>query len=85
MQLKKFPDIPVSTREETRVSHHNLIRAAFFPSHLEMRVHFPASLGKESRRSRRPSRGGGLNLKLERKSMGHATIRKDPDVTIDYR
>ena len=34
MQLKKFPDIPVSTREEHRVSRHNSRRAPFCPPHL---------------------------------------------------
>ena len=49
-QLKKFPDIPISTQEEHRGSHHNSKRAPFFPPHLTMRVHFPALSGKESRR-----------------------------------
>ena len=30
-QFKKFPDIPVFTREENRGSHHNSRRAPFFP------------------------------------------------------
>ena len=38
-----------------------------------MSVHFPASLGKESQRSPHTSRGGGLNLKLEKKFSGVQT------------
>ena len=60
-------------------------RALVFPSHPEMRVHFPASLGKESRHSRRTSRGDGLKLKVERNASGHATIPKDPDFQIHCR
>ena len=85
MQLKKFPDIHVSTREEHRGSRHNSRRAPFLPPHLEMRVHFPASSGKESWHSLRTSRGGGLNLKLERNSRGHVKIPTDPDVPIHSR
>ena len=84
-QLKKFPRIPVSTREEHRGSRHNSRRALVFPPHLEMRVHFPASLGKELRHSRRTSRGGGLRLNFKRNSRGQATIPKDPDVPIISR
>ena len=46
MQLKKLPNIPVSTWEEHRGSCHNSRRSPYFPPHLELRVHFPASLGK---------------------------------------
>ena len=76
LQLKKFPDIPISTGEEHRRSCHNSRRAPFFPPHLEMRVHFPASLIKESQHSLHSSRGGSLNLKVERNSRGRATIPK---------
>ena len=43
--MQEVPQIPVSTREEHLESRHNSRRAPFFPPHLEMRVHFPASLG----------------------------------------
>ena len=76
MQLKKFPYIPVYTRVEPRGSQHNSRRGLFIPTHLEMRVHFTASSGKESWRSRRTSREGGLILKVERNSWGRATISK---------
>ena len=84
-QLKKFPNIPVSTREEYRRSSHNSKRAPVFPPHLEMRVYFPALLGKESQRSHHTSGGGGFNLTLERNSRGSATIPKDPSVPIRSR
>ena len=67
LQLKKFPDIPVSTREE----------AGEFPPHPEERRFrllareedaFPAWSGKNSRRSRRISRGGALHRRGERNS-----------------
>ena len=85
MQLKKFPDTTISTRDEQRGFHHNSKRALFLPPHLEMRVHFPALSGKQSRHSRRTSRGGILNLKLERNSRGHVKIPTDPDVPIHSR
>ena len=84
-QLKKFPDIHVPMREDHRGSSHNSRRAPFFPPHLKMRAHFPASSGNESQRSCRTSRGGGLNLKLERNSRDGATIQKDTDVPIHSR
>ena len=85
MEVKKFPDINVSTQKEHKGSQHNLRRARFFPPHLKMRVHFPASLGKESRSSRSTSSRGGLTLKVERKSRDRATIPKDPDVPTHSR
>ena len=84
-QLKKFPDIPITTREKPWGSCHNSRRGPVFPPHHEMSFHFHALLGKESQHSHHPSRGGGLNLKLERNSMGRATISKDPDVPIHSR
>ena len=50
-----------------------------------MRVPFPASSGEETRHSRRTSRGGALNLKVERNSRCHATIPKDPFVPVYSR
>ena len=78
----EVPPRPVSTREEHRGSRHNSRRALVFPPHLEISVYFPASSGNEYLRSLRTSRGGGLNLNLERNSSGRATIPKDPDVPI---
>ena len=67
LQLRKFPDIPVSTREESR---------EFCPHPEEPRFRllarevgsFSAWSGKNSRRSRRISRGGALHRKGERNS-----------------
>ena len=68
LQLKKFPDIPVSTREEARE----------FPAHPEeLRFlllareegSFPCVVGKDFPAFRRISRGGALHRKGERNSM----------------
>ena len=77
-QLKKFTDIHVCTREENQVSRHNSRRPPDLPPHPERRVCFPASSGRESRQSRRVSRGGSLHWTFERTSRGLATISKDP-------
>ena len=46
-QLKKFPDLPVSTREEHQKSQHNSRRAPVFPPHPE-RSPFPCFVRKGS-------------------------------------
>ena len=67
LQLKKLTDIPVSTREEARESRPH-------PEEPRLRLiargqgYFPAWSGKNSRRSRRISRGGALHRKGERNS-----------------
>ena len=43
LQQKKFPDIPICTREENRWYCHNSIGAPFSTPQLEISVHFPAS------------------------------------------
>ena len=78
MQLKKFPNKPISTREEHRGSHHNPRTAPFFHPHLEMRVPFPTSSGKESWHTRCTSRGGALNLLVERNSGVVPPFQKTP-------
>ena len=67
LQLKKLPDIPVSSGEEARESHSHLEEPRF---RLLVREEgsFPAWSGKNSRRSHRISRGGALHRKGERKS-----------------
>ena len=65
LQLKKLPDIPVSTREEARESHPHP-EEPVSACYLERRDPFPAWWGKNSRRSRRISRGGALHRKGER-------------------
>ena len=65
LQLKKFPDIPISTREEARESRH-IQRSLVSASSLERRYPFTAWSGKNSQHSRRISRGGALHRKGER-------------------
>ena len=67
LQLKKLPDIPVSTREEARQSRPHPEEPRF---RLIVREEgsFPAWSGKNSRRSRRISRGGALHRKGKRNS-----------------
>ena len=77
-QLKKFPDIPVCTREEHVKSCHNSRRAPVLRPHPERRVPVHASSVRESRHSCHTSRGGGLHLTHESNSRGRATISKDP-------
>ena len=67
LQLKTFPGIPVSTREEARESRP-------YPEEPGVRLlareegSFPCVVWKEFRRSRRISRGGALHRKGERNS-----------------
>ena len=67
LQLKKFPDIPVSTRDEARESRP-------LPEDLRFRLiareegSFHCVVGKEFPASRRISRGGALHRKGERNS-----------------
>ena len=67
LQLKKFPDIPVSTREEARASRPHP-EEPFFRLLAREGVSFPSWSGKNFRRSRRISRGGALHRKGERNS-----------------
>ena len=67
LQLKKFPDIPVSTREESRESLPHPEERRFCLLARE-EGSFPAWSRKNSRRSRRISRGGALHRKGERNS-----------------
>ena len=66
-QLKKFPDIPVSTREEARESRPHPEEPRFRLLAREERS-FPCVVGKEFPGSRRISRGGSLNRKGDRNS-----------------
>ena len=67
LQLRKLPDIPISTREEARQSRPHPEEPRF---RLIVREEgsFPACSGKNSRRSRRISRGGALHRKGKRNS-----------------
>ena len=77
LELNKFPDIPVSTREEAREScpHPEEPR---FSLQLERRDPFPACSGKNSRRFRRISRGGALHRKGERNSRVVTSFPESP-------
>ena len=84
LQLKKFPDIPVSTREEER---------EFSPHPEEPRFRFldreenpfPAWSGKNSWHSRRISRGGALHRKGERNSRAVPPFQSPPDISVHSR
>ena len=67
LQLKKFPDIPGSTREEAREFRQHPEEPCF---RLLVREEesFPCLVGKDSRRSRPISRGGALHRNRERNS-----------------
>ena len=67
LQFNKFPDIPVSTRKEAQGSRPHP-EEPHFPSEHYWRDSFPACSGKNSRCSRRISRGGALHRKGERNS-----------------
>ena len=67
LQLKKFPDIPVSTREEARESRPHPEEPRFRLIAREEES-LPTSSGKNSRRSCRISRGDALHRKGVRNS-----------------
>ena len=77
LQLKKFPDIPVSTREEARGSRTHPGEPVS-ASQLEMRDPFPVSWGKNSWRSRRISRSYALHRKGERNSTVVPPFQESP-------
>ena len=67
LHLKKFPDIPFSTREEARESRPHPEEPRFRLLD-RWRDPFPACSGNNSQRFRRISRGGALHRKGERNS-----------------
>ena len=67
LQLKKFPDIPVSTREEARESRPHP-EEPLFSLIARDELSFHCVSGKNSWGSRRISRGGALHRKVERNS-----------------
>ena len=84
LQLKKFPDIPVSTREEARESSPHSDEPCFRLLARE-EGSFPCVSGKNSRRSHRISRGGALNSKGERNSRSCHHSHSPPDVSVHSR
>ena len=77
LQLKKFPDIPLSTQEEARESRPHPEEPCFRLLAREEDP-FPAWSGKNSRRSRRISRGGALHKKCERNSRAVPPFPESP-------
>ena len=84
LQLKKFPDIPVSTREEARESRPR-------PEEPRFRLlapeegSFPFVVGEKFPRSRHNSRGGAFHRKGERNSRVVPPFPETPDVSVDSR
>ena len=77
LQLKKFPDIPVSTREEARESRPHPEEPRFRLIARE-EGSFPAWSGNNSRHSRRISRGGTLHRKGKRNSRDVPPFPESP-------
>ena len=77
LQLKKFPNLPVSTGEEARESRPHPEEPRFRLIARE-KGYFPAWSGKKSRRSRRISRGGALHRKGERNSRVVPPFQESP-------
>ena len=84
LQLKKFPDIPVSTREESRESLPHPEERCFRLLARE-EGSFPAWSGKNSRCSRRISRGGALQRKGERNSRVVPPFPESPRYLSPFR
>ena len=84
LQLKKFPDIPVSTREEARESRPHPEEPCFRLLARE-EGSFPCVVGKNSRSSRRISRGGALHRKGERNSRVVPPFPESQDVSVHSR
>ena len=77
LQLKKFPYIPVSTREEARESRPHP-EEPFFCLLARQEGSFPAGSEKNSQRSRHISRGGALHRKGERNSRVVSPFPESP-------
>ena len=84
LQLKKFPDIPVSTREEARESRPHPEEPGFRLLARE-EGSFPFVSAKHSRRSRPTSRGGTLYKKGERNSRVVPPLPESPAVSVHSR
>ena len=84
LQLKKFPDIPVSTREEARESRPQTEEPHF---RLQAREEesFPCVGGKNSPRSGCISRRGALHRKGERNSRVMPPFPETPDFSVHFR
>ena len=76
-QLKKFPGIPVFTRETPRVPP-QLNKSPGSPCSSREKGPFPCYIQEAIPSSPLHLRGGGVHLMLERNSRGRPTISKDP-------
>ena len=95
MELPKGPSHPCCNSRSSPTNPSSLERKHGGPAHIqrspisasyvEMRDPFPVSSGKDSRRSRRISRGGALNRKGERNSRVVPTFQSPSDVSVHYR
>ena len=84
LQLKKFPTYP-SPLERKHESPTPIQRSPDSASYLERRDPFPAWSGKNSRRSRRISRGGALHRKGERIFRVVSPFPEPKDVSVHSR
>ena len=84
LQLKKFPTYPFPL-ERKHESPTHIQRSPVSASYLERWDPFPAWSGKNSRRSRRISRGGALHRKGERNSRVVSPFPEPKDVSVHYR
>ena len=84
LQLKKFPDIHVSNREDARESRPHPQESRFRLLARE-EGSFPCFGGKNSPRSRRLSRGGALHRKGERNFRVVPPFPEPPDVSVHCR
>ena len=84
LQLKKFPDIPISTREEAREFCKHIEEPRFRLLAREAGS-YPCVVGKNSQRSCRISRGGTLHRKRERNSGSCHHSQSPPDVSVHSR
>ena len=84
LQLKKFPDIPVSTREKAQASRPHPEEPLFRLLAREVGS-FPCLFGKESLGFRRISRGRALHRKGERNSRVVPHSQSPPDVSVHSR
>ena len=84
LQLKKFPDIPVSTREEAGESRPHPEEPRFCLQ-VQEEGSFPCVVGKELPAFRRISRGGILHRKGERNSRLVPHSQSLPDVSVHSR
>ena len=84
LQLKKFPNIPVSTREEARESRPHPEEPRFCLLARE-EGSFPCVIGKEYLAFPSISRGGALQRKGERNSRARHHSQSPPDVSVHSR